>query len=717
MPNFVRKASASAILLGVIGCQVVDVTSPDIATISLSSSATSVAVGGTVTIDATLKDNLNRDLDRTINWSADGPQVQVTGSGRSVTVRGVSVGTTSVRAESEGVTQSLSLTVVNAAATVTSVAPAAATVGAAAFTLTVTGRDFVSGAVVVWNNQDRNTTFVSATQVTAAIPASDLAAVGTFNVSVRNPAPGGGSSGTVQFTVNNPTPVITSVSPATVAVGSPAFTLTVTGTSFVNNAVVRWNGANRTTTFVNSTTLTAAIPATDLVAAGTAAVTVANPAPVAAPSNAVNVTITVGAPDLVITALTTAASGTVGGTLQTSATVLNQGTSAAAPFRLGFYLSTDATITTADVFTETGCNFPSGLSATAQNNCSGEVEIPSTIPPGTYYLGAITDDLLQVAESNENNNTRASTAVTIAVPADLTIAALTAPASGTIGGAFPAGSVSVTVRNQGTAASGAFRVGLYFSTDATITTTDVRSNTTCTYPSGLAAGASNVCGPGISVVIPATLTAGTYYLGAIADDQAAVAELSETNNTRATAGTISLTVPPVDLVVTALTAASTATVGGNIQVSVTVLNQGSVASGPSRVGLYLSPNSTISLTDVYLNRFCALDSGLAAGTQTSCSGLVPIPASTTPGTYYIGGIADDEEVVAETNENNNTRASAAVTITSMELNEAVAERKVTGSLSTKASPSDRPLSREPEGVPGEAATAPPLAVIRMRATP
>ncbi len=59
--------------------------------------------------------------------------------------------------------------------------------------------------------------------------------------------------------------------------GSPAFTLTVNGTNFVSGSTVRWNGANRTTTFVNSSQLTAAIPASDIVTSGTASITVQNP--------------------------------------------------------------------------------------------------------------------------------------------------------------------------------------------------------------------------------------------------------------------------------------------------------------------------------------------------------------------------------------------------------------------------------------------------------
>src|SRR5205823_3263599 len=54
---------------------------------------------------------------------------------------------------------------------------------------------------------------------------------------------------------------------------------TVNGTGLVNGSVVRWNGANRTTTFVSATQAQASISAADIAIAGTAQVTVFNPTP------------------------------------------------------------------------------------------------------------------------------------------------------------------------------------------------------------------------------------------------------------------------------------------------------------------------------------------------------------------------------------------------------------------------------------------------------
>ena len=87
---------------------------------------------------------------------------------------------------------------------VSSVSPTSATAGSPAFTLTVTGSGFVSASQVQVNGSARATTFVSATTLTAAIPASDVASAGSLAISVTSPAPGGGTSGTVTFTVTAP---------------------------------------------------------------------------------------------------------------------------------------------------------------------------------------------------------------------------------------------------------------------------------------------------------------------------------------------------------------------------------------------------------------------------------------------------------------------------------------------------------------------------------
>jgi len=77
----------------------------------------------------------------------------------------------------------------------------------------------------------------------------------------------------------NPTPTLSALTPNTAATGSAALTLKVSGTGFITESVIQWNGAALATTHSSSTSLTAQIPAMDLTTAATATVAVQNPAP------------------------------------------------------------------------------------------------------------------------------------------------------------------------------------------------------------------------------------------------------------------------------------------------------------------------------------------------------------------------------------------------------------------------------------------------------
>ena len=298
----------------------------------------------------------------------------------------------------QAVTKAFTLVVSSTTPVLSSIDPRTVHAGSPAFSLTVSGTNFVSGSTVRWNGANRTTTFVSTSQLTAAIPAGDVASRGTATVSVANPLgtasnaltftvsppvltittsslPGGvvgvaysqtlsaaggqppyswsvvagslpaglalapstgilsgtpSATGTSNFTVRvsddgaQPTPqtmtriftltvtaaapVLNSLNPSSAVVGGPAFTLTVNGTNFASGSTMRWNGANRTTTFVSGSQLTAAIPAADIVTLGTASITVLNPGP--STSNAL--TFTIAGPGLTVTTNSPLPQGTVG---------------------------------------------------------------------------------------------------------------------------------------------------------------------------------------------------------------------------------------------------------------------------------------------------------------------------------------------------------------------------------------------------------------------
>jgi len=194
----------------------------------------------------------------------------------------------------------------NPAPTITTISPNSTVAGGAAFTLTINGTNFVGGSRVNFGGSAPATTFVSSMQLTAAIPAASIASTGTTAVTVTNPAPGGGTSTAANFTITGggpPVPTINSLFPSCVPAGEQFVDqvndqLTVVGSNFVASSVVRWNGANRPTTLDGNSgeqILTAQISASDIAAAGTAAVTVFNPPPGGGSSNASAFTITPGA--------------------------------------------------------------------------------------------------------------------------------------------------------------------------------------------------------------------------------------------------------------------------------------------------------------------------------------------------------------------------------------------------------------------------------------
>jgi len=107
-----------------------------------------------------------------------------------------------------------------------SLSPAFTNAGDAAFTLTVSGSEFTAASQIYWGTSALATQYVSATQLTAQVPAASIAAAGITGITVQTPAPGGGSSNSLQFEVDSASngttpPAFTSLT-ASVAAGSAA---------------------------------------------------------------------------------------------------------------------------------------------------------------------------------------------------------------------------------------------------------------------------------------------------------------------------------------------------------------------------------------------------------------------------------------------------------------------------------------------------------------
>jgi hypothetical protein len=139
---------------------------------------------------------------------------------------------------------------VNAVPALAGLSPSSATAGGGAFTLTLNGSNFLTGSTVSWNGSMLAVTYVSSTQLTASVPASDLAQSGTAQTAVTNPAPGGGTSSTQVFTIMAAIPQFASSASSesfgNIAQGASssaqAITLTNTGTAVLGISAIAASG-------------------------------------------------------------------------------------------------------------------------------------------------------------------------------------------------------------------------------------------------------------------------------------------------------------------------------------------------------------------------------------------------------------------------------------------------------------------------------------------
>jgi outer membrane protein assembly factor BamB len=175
----------------------------------------------------------------------------------------------------------------------TTLAPNTAVAGSADLIVTASGSGYTTSSVLKWNGAALTTNFVSATSLTATIPASDLATPGSISVTVADSSGGDAGSAVVQFTISDQTaPTIVSLAPSTLSAGGADFQLTITGTNYAPTAKVLWNGIAIPTTFDSATQLTAQVTAAQIAVVASVAVTVLNDAAAGGTSNVGTFTVT-----------------------------------------------------------------------------------------------------------------------------------------------------------------------------------------------------------------------------------------------------------------------------------------------------------------------------------------------------------------------------------------------------------------------------------------
>ena len=127
----------------------------------------------------------------------------------------------------------LSLSITSgAAASLAGLSPSSAAPGGVSFTLTLSGAAFTARSTAQWNGAPLVTTFVSASKLTAIVPAVLIATAGTANVAVSGD---GATSNALPFSIGPPTPAATSAGILNAASFLPAIApgalITVFGTN------------------------------------------------------------------------------------------------------------------------------------------------------------------------------------------------------------------------------------------------------------------------------------------------------------------------------------------------------------------------------------------------------------------------------------------------------------------------------------------------------
>ncbi|MDA9518860.1 hypothetical protein XI06_00465 [Bradyrhizobium sp. CCBAU 11434] len=377
-------------------------------------------------------------------------------------------------------------------------------------------------------------------------------------------------------------------------------------------------------------------------------------------------TVTPSRPDLseyVSVANTTVAAGH---SVTVDAYAMDIGAGPSGASTAGIYLSSDATITTSDTLLTTVSS--GALTSVGQtgyyDHQSLSVMLPGNLAPGTYYLGGIADYNNHVSESNETNNTYNTVKITVTAPAQPDLSEYLGVANTTVAAGNNV-SVDAYAMDIGAGPSGASTAGIYLSSDATITTSDTLLTT-------VSSGALTSVGltgyydhQSLSVMLPGNFAPGTYYLGGIADYNNQVSEINEANNTYNTVKiTVTAPVQP-DLSEYLSVANTTVAAGHNVTVDAYDMDIGNGPAGASIAGIYLSSDATITTSDTLLTTVNsgALTSVGQTGYYDHQTLSVMLPGNLAPGTYYLGGIADYNNQVSESNEANNTYNTVKITVT------------------------------------------------------
>jgi YD repeat-containing protein len=357
--------------------------------------------------------------------------------------------------------------------------------------------------------------------------------------------------------------------------------------------------------------------------------------------------------DISMAEATVAATRTVGHPLPIWYTIQNGGTGPTSAFTVKFYLTTDPVNPNPSDVLLAQTNHT--MSASETLDTVYNATLPVNTIPGTYYVRVIADTENTNNETNENNNTFVTGAMTaLAQTIDISMAEATVASTRTAGQSL---SIYYTLQNGGTGPSSAFTVKFYLTTDPV----NPQPSDVLLGQATHTMNASETLETVYNTTVPTNTAPGTYYVRVIADTENTNAETNENNNA-AVSGAMTVT-SGIDFILSEFSTPSSIATGVSTQVSSTIMNQGTgYTSVTSFIKFYLSSDTVHDGSDVLLSGSRQISS-LAAGASNSGNTNITVPVNTAAGTYYVIGKADADNTNPESDESNNTAVSGPVMVT------------------------------------------------------
>ena len=369
-------------------------------------------------------------------------------------------------------------------------------------------------------------------------------------------------------------------------------------------------------------------------------------------SAAVTVPLVLYTPDLRVTALSCPATGAAGSPLPVTWTVNNAGNAAAAaPWQDAVYLSPTSTFDAATAQLLGSVTQTATLASGDSYSAGADFPLPTTAK-GAYYLIIQVDSATAVLGcAPPGVNIGVSTNVlmvsnTLPAPSlpALQVTTLAAPASAYAGATITVNWQDTNTGSGAMSAPADWNDAIYLSTTTTLTADAILLGNLVVHDQ-LACNASHTASTTVTLPVAAQ---GTMYLIVVCDSTNQVSHGPGQNNS-ASATTVSVLTPDVNLQVTEIDAANSALAGQTLQVNWQVTNTGSAATLSSAWTdeVLLSRDMTFDPSDTQLG-WLRHTGALGAGQSYNAGLQVLIPPGL-GGPYYLIVVTDWNHEVAETN--------------------------------------------------------------------